>query len=133
MKKVIGFMGALALPIVALAQTVESILYRISGIINILTIIVVALALLFFLWGLAKYILSGPGEAQDAGRNMMVWGIIALFVMVSVWGLVRVLSNTLGVGTGGTAPIPGVVGGGGSSFNLGVGTSGGSFNIGIQN
>jgi len=124
MKKAIGFIGAFSLPMIALAQTVESILSRIAGIINMLTIIVVALALLFFLWGLAKYIMSGPGEGQEAGRNMMIWGIIALFVMVSVWGLVRVLSNTLGVGAGGTAPVPGVVGGFGGGGS-GSGVSGG--------
>ena len=125
-------MGAFSLPMIALAQTVETILQRVGGIINIITIIVVALALLFFLWGLALYIFSGPGEKRDEGRQTMVWGVVALFVMVSVWGLVRVLSNTFGVGAGGTAPIPGVVGTfggttGGSGTSVQVQTGSGGF------
>lgn len=130
MKKALTFAAALSLPMLALAQTVETVLQRIMGIINIATFIVVGLALLFFFWGLAKYILGGPGsDDKGAGRNMMIWGIIALFVMVSVWGLVRVLSNTFGIGTGGSPAIPGVGGigvGGGSGTNVNVGVQGSS-------
>lgn len=128
MKKIATFLGAFSLPMIALAQTVETILGRIAGIINILTILVVALALLAFLYGLMKYLFSLGGE-KDAGKQIMIWGVVALFVMVSVWGLVRVLSNTFGVGAGGTAPIPGVVGGG--VINTG-GTSGVSGGINVS-
>ena len=130
MKKTAAVLAAASLPMIALAQTVESILQRIAGIINILTIIVVALALLAFLWGLMSYLFGGA-ETKEVGRDRMIYGIIALFVMISVWGLVRVLNNTLGVGAGGSAPIPGVVGGqgGGGGFNVGGGSGGGFFNI----
>ncbi len=112
----------------ALAQTVQSVLGTIGGIINIVTVIVVALALLAFLYGLLKYIFSLGGEEKGKGRELMVYGIIALFVMVSVWGLVRVLSNTFGVGAGGSPPIPGVIGGGfgGTSGQVNVGVTGSS-------
>ena len=126
MKKAIAIIGAFSLPMLALAQTIQSVLVVFKNIIDIATVVVVALALLWFLWGLAQYILNGPGEKQEDGRNRMIWGIVALFVMVSVWGLVRVLSNTLGTGTGGSAPIPGVggVGVSGSSGTVGVSVSG---------
>ena|SRR3989344_7409752 len=128
MKKAAALAGALSLPMLALAQTVESILQRVAGIINVLTVIVVAIALLYFLWGLSQYILKA-GEEKDKGRDMMIWGIIALFVMVSVWGLVRVLSNTFNVSSGGTTNIPGVIGGGfggGTGGSVTVGGSGSS-------
>ena len=48
------------------------------------------LALLFFFWGIAKYIRSA-GSEKDEGKKVMVWGIVALFVMASVWGLVAFL------------------------------------------
>mgnify|MGYP001276423118 CR=1 FL=1 len=73
------------------------------------TPIVVALALLYFFWGLAKYILAaGDEEAKTEGRSIMIWGIIALFVIVSVWGLVGVLNTTFGIDQEATTPIPGV-------------------------
>ena len=54
-----------------------------------LTVLAVALALLFFFWGLAQFILkSGDAASHEEGKNKMVWGVIALFVMVSIWGIV---------------------------------------------
>jgi len=88
----------------------------ISSVVNPLIILVSSLALLYFLWGVSKYILhSGNEEKRGEGYQMMIYGVIALFVMVSVWGLVGVLSNTfLGGATGGNA---------GNSYNIGAGVN----------
>lgn len=109
MKKFIP-LGILALsPIVVSAQGLDNIIDTVGNLIGTITPIIVALALLYFFWGLAKYILSaGDEEKKTEGRNIMIWGIIALFVMVSVWGLVGVIADTFGIETGGTIPIPSV-------------------------
>ena len=61
-------------------------------------IIAIGLAIVFFFWGLAKYILNaGDEEKKKEGRNIMIWGVIALFIMVSIWGIVSVLADTFGV------------------------------------
>ena len=62
-------------------------------------IIAIGLAIVFFFWGLAKYILlnAGDEEKKKEGRNIMIWGVIALFIMVSIWGIVSVLADTFGV------------------------------------
>ncbi len=58
----------------------------------------VALALLIFLWGVLLYIKNSEDvEKREEGRQFMLFGIIGLAVMVSVWGLVQILTNTLGV------------------------------------
>ncbi|MBX4199132.1 hypothetical protein KW800_02590 [Candidatus Parcubacteria bacterium] len=63
----------------------------------------VALALLAFLFGLMKFVFkAGDESAQEEGKRVMLWGIIALFVMVAVWGLVKFVAESLGIGTGGT-------------------------------
>ncbi|PCI29648.1 hypothetical protein COB55_01755 [Candidatus Wolfebacteria bacterium] len=55
-------------------------------------------ALLLFFWGIAKFILSaGSEEKQSEGKSIMLWGVIALFVMTSIWGIVRFLSQSLGI------------------------------------
>lgn len=91
---------------------VDSFLIKVEGWINTLLPIVVAIALLYFLYGLLKYVMSGGDEAKRAeARNVMLWGIIALFVMVSIWGLVAFLANSLGISQGGSVEsgeIPGV-------------------------
>lgn len=67
----------------------------IGNLINMLTPLVVALALLFFFWGLATFILAaGDDNGKKKGKAIMVWGVIALFIMVSVWGIINVVRDT---------------------------------------
>lgn len=55
-----------------------------------------ALALVMFLVGVLKYVKNGDNEeAREAGRGLMLFGIIALFVMTAVWGLVRIVFTTI--------------------------------------
>ncbi len=57
--------------------------------------LIIACGLVVFLWGVVKYVTAGADESKaKEGRNLMVYGIIALTVMVSVWGLVKVLTQT---------------------------------------
>lgn len=109
MKKVVTAIAAAGLPVIALAQTVDAIFVKIMTLINYLTIIVVALSVLAFFWGLFKFI-TNAGEEKDEGRHIMIWGILALFVMLSVWGLVGVVGNTFGIQQGGAVNIPGISG-----------------------
>lgn len=67
--------------------------------------LLVGLAVLFFIYGVFKYIFAGGGEKKEEGKNFMVWGIVGLFVMVSVWGIVAVLVNTFNLDTSKTTVI----------------------------
>ncbi len=106
MKKFIGFItvSALALPFVSSAQpltNVETFFTSIGRIVGVLLPIVVAIALLAFFWGLAKFVFSaGNEDAKEEGKRIMIWGLIALFVMVSVWGLVTFIGDALGINQG---------------------------------
>jgi hypothetical protein len=111
MKKLVASVLGFALPAIALAQTTPTLgnfsqlLLSIGTIINTALPIIVALALLFFFYGLAKFILaSGDEEARKQGKHIMIWGIVALFVMVSVWGLVAFLGQALGIQQGQSLP-----------------------------
>jgi fumarate reductase subunit D len=60
--------------------------------------LIFALAVLAFFWGVFKTIRdANDSKAREEGRYFMLYGIIAIFVMVSMWGLVRVLTNTFGI------------------------------------
>ena len=74
---------------------VTEFIQLLSGIVGSLVPIVVALAVLAFFWGLANFILQAGNEQKRAeGKRLMVWGIIALFVIISIWGIVAVLTST---------------------------------------
>ena len=101
MKKIALIGSLLAFPFVAFAQgpaltNIKTLVGSIGDIIKLLIPIVFALALLFFFWGLARYLLGGA-EDKEKAKNIMIWGVVALFVMAAVWGLVRFLQSSLGI------------------------------------
>ena len=58
-----------------------------------------ALATVGFIWGIIQMFLDPNNEeARKKGKSFMLWGLIGLFVMVSMWGIVGVLDSTFGVG-----------------------------------
>jgi hypothetical protein len=68
-----------------------SLINMASDLINRLIPFIIALTVLVFLWGVFRYVLSRDSDSQKEAQGYMIWGIIALFVMVSVWGLVNIL------------------------------------------
>lgn len=73
------------------------LILEVSKVVKGLIPIAFALGLLFFFWGMAQYIFkAGDEKAKTEGRNRMVQGVIALFVMTMVWGLVYLLGSIVG-------------------------------------
>lgn len=109
MKKFAATLG-LFVPLFAFAAdpqltNVNTLIRSVGDLINLALPIVVALALLYFFYGLAQFILaSGDEESRKKGKSIMIWGIVALFVMVSVWGLVAFLGRALGIEQGQSLP-----------------------------
>jgi len=100
---------AFLLPIVTFAQftPADRLILSIRRWVDLATPAIAGLALLAFFWGLAKFIFSaGDEEKRSEGKKIMIWGIIALFVMVSIWGIVIFVSISLDVGLGGAIETP---------------------------
>ncbi len=67
---------------------------------NSLMPLLFSIAMLVFIWGVVRYVISPDGsEDRERGRSFMVYGVIGLFVMVAVWGLVAIISNTFEINT----------------------------------
>lgn len=108
--KILAFALVTILPAgLALAENVANGQQAISAIgklINSILPVILALAVLYFFWGLAQYVLASGGEdAQAEGRRKMVGGIIAIFVMLALWGIIGILAGTFGIDTSEDAPI----------------------------
>ena len=81
-------------------------LTTISGWIDRLIPLVISVALILFLIGIVQFVTAGGDEEKRAAaRGMIIFGIIALFVMVSVWGFVNILSRTFFGGQTSELPI----------------------------
>ncbi len=81
----------------------------IEHIISPLVTLLFAGALVYFFYGLFKLMqeIAQGGEGKD-GKTHMLWGIVGLVIMFSVWGILGIVANSLGVekttfiqGTGG--------------------------------
>ena len=60
--------------------------------------VLVIIAIVVFIYGVVKYIRNADNaEQRKEGSLFMLYGIIALFVMVSIWALVGILGATIGV------------------------------------
>ena len=92
---------------------IDSVFSQISTIISsVLIPLVLALALLLFIWGVIQYFILGADdqEKRETGRAYMLYAIIGLVAIVAVWGIVALVMEILGItrGAAGTAPgIPG--------------------------
>lgn len=99
MKKLALVAGSLLLPLTSFAAlgNISGLVTDIGVIINKIIPVLFALALLGFFYGLVMYIF-GAEDNKDKAKKTMIWGVVALFVMSSVWGLVRFLGDAVGVG-----------------------------------
>lgn len=109
--------GLLMSPVYVFAQTsvnfswANSLVNAISYLVELLIPLAIGIGLLFFIWGLVQYIAaSGDDGAKQEGKNKMIWGVIALFVIVSVWGIIALLGNLLNITDNTTPNAPGVPG-----------------------
>lgn len=100
MKKLLALIAALLVPAFAFAQNINNIQTLGDTVINIINQVAVplifALAFIVFIWGVFNYFILGGGdeEKREKGRDLMIWGLIGFFIMVSVWGLVNLLVGT---------------------------------------
>lgn len=98
MKKIGITLAAFALPLLASAQTAVRSVWDIFGfikrILDTALPLIIAAAVVYFVWGLFQLFLAGDDEKKEKAKSTIIYGVIALFVMISIWGLVNILANT---------------------------------------
>jgi len=98
MKKVIA-LGLTLVPSLAFAAITDfnGILTFAMSLLNSATVLIMAAAVVWFLIGVFQFIRAGgDAEGKSEARNKIIYGIIGLAVMASVYGLVNILVNTIG-------------------------------------
>ncbi len=70
----------------------------ISDIVRPITYLLMAVAILYFVWGVLDFIKNADSpDGREEGFRHMMWGVIGLFIMISAYGLYNLLKSTLGV------------------------------------
>lgn len=71
----------------------------VSVILNPTIALLFGIALVVFLWGVAKFIWASADNEGDReeGRRHMIWGIVGMFIMVAALGIISIVTNTFGI------------------------------------
>jgi hypothetical protein len=107
---IIAFIGFFPVLTFAALDGVKGLLYDFSDILSLLEPIIIGLAFLYFFWGVSQFILhAGDQKLRDDGKRKMLWGVIALFVMLSIIGILHRVGDLIGVpvGSSGQPTLPG--------------------------
>ena len=125
MKKILISIGSVAslsvLPALALAQKLDyatNLINSTTTLLGRVLVFLISLAVVWFIYNVIRFAMTEGDEAKENAKQQMIWGIVAIAVSVSVWGLVGLLQTAFLSGKGGTAPtsvelngmIPGVPG-----------------------
>jgi apolipoprotein N-acyltransferase len=83
-------------PVVSLITQIQRVLDRVLP-------LLVSLSVIGFFWFMLRFVWVGvdnPEERKKA-RTGVMWSLLTIFVMVSLWGIITFIASTLGVGVGG--------------------------------
>lgn len=66
----------------------------ISNVVNPLVALIFAVAILVFVYGVFQVVWGGE-EAREKGKKSMIGGVVGMFIMLSAWGIIYLVSNTV--------------------------------------
>lgn len=75
-------------------MTFASLVGQAVDLINIGVQVLAAAALVLFMWAGVRYVTTATEKDQKQSREALLWGLIALFVLMSIWGILRILRST---------------------------------------
>ncbi len=96
-KSAIFALLVVVIPAVALAapRTLQELAGNLVDLLNNATAVLVLAGIVVYFYGVSTNILNFSDEAGEKLKAYFFWGIIVLFVMVSIWGILNLLQNTL--------------------------------------
>lgn len=59
-------------------------------------VFLISLAVVWFIWNVVRYAMAEDEGGKEKAKSQMIWGIIAIAVIVSIWGLVGLLRTFIG-------------------------------------
>ena len=84
----------------------EGAVLVIKNAINVVLPIIISLGVLYFVWGVFQYVRTDDSSKQAEARSYIIWSIIFITVMVSVWGLVNIITTTFNLDSKTVPPPP---------------------------
>ncbi len=77
------------------AQAAGNLIDRlVTYIVDPIILLIFAAGFFLFVWGLVQFIWKLDEGAQNSGKQHMLWGIIGMTIMVSVYGIITLIDET---------------------------------------
>lgn len=102
MKRLLPILLVAFVPSLALAATPHNFKELANLIVSLLDAgvgLLITAAIVLYLFGISRSIYQSGEKGNDALRTYAVWGLGTIFLMVSIWGILQLLQNTLFGGT----------------------------------
>ncbi len=98
--------GVLMLPAMTYAETdFFTIIDKLQSILNRIVPFLIAVMVVLFVWGVVQYSTAADEEKQEKARKFIISSLIGLFIVVSFWGLIKLLDKTLGLDANDTTEL----------------------------
>ncbi|OGI78683.1 hypothetical protein A3F19_01840 [Candidatus Nomurabacteria bacterium RIFCSPHIGHO2_12_FULL_37_29] len=86
------------------ATGLGGLLCKLNELLNSIIPVLLALGVVYFVWGVVQYVIANEEEVKKKGRERIIYGIIGLAIIVSLWGLVNIVVTTFNLDSNNTAP-----------------------------
>jgi len=71
----------------------------VGSIIDPIVLLIFSAGVFLFTWGLVVFLLNLDNpEARKTGVQHMLWGILGVFIMATVFGIISIITETFGLG-----------------------------------
>lgn len=100
MKKIFMVLSTIALPVISFAATDDKglnvLIDNLKDVLGNLYGLILSAIFIAFAWGVLKFVFKS-GDDQEQGKSMMIWSIVAITILGSIYGIVGVFQDTVGV------------------------------------
>ena len=96
-------LATVALPALASAASIYDLLALANNVLNAAIALLITAAVVAVFYGTIKAIFSPAATDKKEGWKVALMGVFAVFIMVSIWGIIHLLQNTFSVTS--TAPV----------------------------
>lgn len=95
MKKIIALLVSFA-PVSAFAQLndINDVTTKATNIGNTVIVLLISFSVIWIVVNVVRYLIAGGEDQRKEGGKAILWGVVGLFVILSIWGLVAILKNS---------------------------------------
>ncbi|MBL4644803.1 MAG: hypothetical protein JKX80_02970 [Candidatus Pacebacteria bacterium] len=101
-----GLFSILLLPsniVYAAPTNFKALTEQLTELVDLGTLALFSLAIVYFFWSVVRNLWGYNGGSDEQKKKLnqtLVWGILIIFIMVSIWGIIQILQLTLSRGLG---------------------------------